>query len=452
MKKITKARVAAFLKEREEAGNPVPPLDKEAQKDFRASLQSIETFVRTVCAPVQAAGQPTQVGATSLEASFSSSLKGSKWEAHVTGSKDSFVSKEYRMLSQTWVNHIYNFGFEDGKALRAAHAAGMFNDKKFYKDHNMSVDAVVGVVGLSTYDESSDYPAPGVNNTVFVDQRLDAPFALRFQTELVDSVSVGINFKKLPTHAFEDQWDFWLLLGQEVDGERVGFNVTEIINIVELSSVYDGADPFAKVKGTFTASDDAAADELESMLQEPVADRLTSSDSVDTFDALAALDALASKHAETVAAMKLEDEVRRVELEAVKLELASTKILADKYAQFVGAHGGEKAAEALIKAGQAVVLSRREELLRFMTVTGKAAFTKDLVQCEDVERIFSLHQIFKSEIDSSIPLTCPNCKTLVSASRQQSVDFAQPVQAIHVAATNEDDAKDIDSFCHDIHK
>lgn len=449
MKKISKARVLAFLKEREAAGDPVQIRPQTELKALAAAHQGAEFFMSTTCSPVQAVEVTDQTGEAGAEAvTFAASLKGSKWEAHVSESKGSFVSKEYRMLSQTWVNTIYNFGYDDGKALREAQKAGKFDDKKFYKDHRMSVDAVVGVVGVSSFDESKAYPVPGVNNTVFVDRRLDEPFAMRFESELVDSVSVGINFKKTPTHSFEDPWDFWMLLGQEVDGERVGFNVTEIVNIVELSSVYDGADPYAKVKGSFSAD---GCEDAGQMAESEKDEQEITAEQTPSVDTLTALEALAAEYGDTITKLNQKADELQAEVDRLTAELEDSRKVSDKYEQFVTGFGGAQAAESLIKAGSELVASKRDELICFMNVTGKSAFTSEIAECKDVSKILSLHRIFKSDIDASIPLNCPNCKTNVLATRQQSADFAQPVQVIHVADMNKEDADAVSKFCHDIH-
>lgn len=146
----------------------------------------------------------------------------------------------FRMLSSTIVQRVYDFTEVDFTKY-----VDKFSNVKLMRDHDYSIDSILGRVGEAFYDGDSE--VPGVNAPIDIVEEFDtAMLGKKVKAGLIDSGSVGIRFETRPSHEFEDEWDFYWLLGTKVDGELVRFIVTEITAIQEFSLVWEGADPYAK--------------------------------------------------------------------------------------------------------------------------------------------------------------------------------------------------------------
>lgn len=147
----------------------------------------------------------------------------------------------FRMLSSAMVQKVYDF-----TEINFESKVPLFSNVKLMKDHGRSVDSIIGRTGVAFYSKANgDIPA-GVNAPVFIDEEFAPALKKKVEKGLIDSGSVGIEFTSEPSHEFEDPWDFYWLLGTEIDGEMVRFVVTDILKIQEFSLVWEGADPYAK--------------------------------------------------------------------------------------------------------------------------------------------------------------------------------------------------------------
>lgn len=168
-------------------------------------------------------------------------LQASSWKKTIEADKDKFQQKNFRMLSMNpLVKGLFDFQHNDGKALKEAFEAGLFDDKKFFKDHILSVDSHVGYTAKAWWGTEKKYP--GVNTSVFVHDEYDPAFSKKFTAGAIDAVSVGISLDWEPSHTFDSPWLFWDLLGRTVDGSVVRMLVTKVKAIRELSAVVFGAD------------------------------------------------------------------------------------------------------------------------------------------------------------------------------------------------------------------
>jgi|SaaInlLV_10m_DNA_2_1039722.scaffolds.fasta_scaffold10309_3 hypothetical protein len=162
----------------------------------------------------------------------------------------------FRMLSNTTVQEVYDF-----TEVSLEKHIDLFSHTKLMKDHTHTIDSIIGTVGVASFDEArgneddKDFIPSGVNAELIIDEEFGATEKKKVAKGLIDSGSVGINFESVPSHEFEDPWDFYWLLGTEVDGELVRFVVTDILEIKEFSLVWLGADPFAKDQSTQASND-----------------------------------------------------------------------------------------------------------------------------------------------------------------------------------------------------
>lgn len=182
--------------------------------------------------------EPSEI--SSSFADIKERVKGSPFKALNSDNIGEYTVRNFRMLSSSPnVKGVIDFNAKPG-ILESAYQKGIFNYKKFFKDHNMSVDSHVGYTSEAWLGLEKEYP--GVNCSVCVRDNVDPSFATKFKEGMIDAVSVGINYNWEPSHEFDYKWMFWELLGTVVGGSTVRLIVTEVTGIRELSAVSFGAD------------------------------------------------------------------------------------------------------------------------------------------------------------------------------------------------------------------
>lgn len=130
----------------------------------------------------------------------------------------------------------------------------MFSDVKLMKNHSRNIDDIIGKTGDAEFAVADGDTPSGINAPLIFHEKFGAIEKEKVESGLIDSGSVGIQFSTRPSHQFEDEDDFYWLLGKEVDGELVRFIVDSIDGIQEFSLVWQGADPHAKAQTEATAT------------------------------------------------------------------------------------------------------------------------------------------------------------------------------------------------------
>jgi hypothetical protein len=159
--------------------------------------------------------------------------------------KGEYLNTIFRAISRTYIKG-YAIDLRMEGVLEAA--VPMFEGLKLFRNHIMLTENIIGHVPKGWWDASDQFDAPGIN----VNPRLDTVLGwqearqLLSDPPLLDSVSIGFNFKYKRSHEEMSWWMFYEMLGREVDGEIVRFIVTEITSVRELSLVWSGADELAK--------------------------------------------------------------------------------------------------------------------------------------------------------------------------------------------------------------
>jgi len=433
MKKISKAMVEAWLKENQDFTRVS---DKELQALHELHEGKDSCFIRVDFSAVNVEDQEEEKEkeenfSASFE-TFKNSLTGSKWEKIITAENADFIKKQYRMLSATMVQGVFDFAYNDAQALKDAQKAGIFDDLRFYKDHNFSVDSIVGLVGKSTFDSKSD--VVGVNNDVFVSRTFDPAFADKFDKEIVDAVSVGINFAREKSHNFEDPYDFYALLGKEVDGSIVRFLVTDITKIRELSSVSEGADPYAKlIPDKNKPKTDVKVNDLSS-------EETTDADFKKVTDNFQLqINDLTKELAEVKENLALKE----VDLNDLVKKLESSKELLDLQEEFSGK------LKQYAEAGRGLFSKNKEELLKFLRITNRTAMAVSIDNEQDFATVNSIYDIFKEEISSTFVKTCPSCNAEVEPTLQNSREDLSCSQLVIDRPEENTDA--LDEFCNNVH-
>ena len=163
----------------------------------------------------------------------------------ITPKPGEFLHARFRALSKIYIED-YCVDFRKDDVLERS--APLLKNQTVYADHNVSIHNWLGVVINSFWDKVSD-PA-GVDADIIIDTTLNPKIArgLTIQPPAIHSASVTTFFYWSKSHPDLNDFDFFMNLGDEVDGEIVRVIVDEIIQYGELSLVWQGADPHAKRK------------------------------------------------------------------------------------------------------------------------------------------------------------------------------------------------------------
>ncbi len=119
------------------------------------------------------------------------------------------------------------------------------------RDHSENIDDRLGLaqnVRFSPADPSLDLPHPGIDADLLINWKLAADVVRRLlhQPPLVEACSVSLAFNWEKSHPQLEDWQFWMRLGEEIEGSPVRVVVSEIIAVEHIGLVYAGADPTAR--------------------------------------------------------------------------------------------------------------------------------------------------------------------------------------------------------------
>lgn len=180
------------------------------------------------------------------------SLLGSDDAESIIPKDSEFVKVPFRLLSATIVGAggWKATDFTDEKVLKKA--TKLLMDKPVYTDHDTyTVNNAIGKVFETSWQEGytdttgQEIPA-GINGIVGVDVKVAPKTARNLLSGAINSNSVTVMFDWVPSHEFDNEWDFRDLLGSVIDGKMVTRKVTKIYDFFETSLVFLGADPFSK--------------------------------------------------------------------------------------------------------------------------------------------------------------------------------------------------------------
>jgi hypothetical protein len=272
----------------------------------------------------------------------------------------------------------------------------MLKKAKVYTDHWVDTDTVVGKVVAS---EWADEGLPGINAVLSIDTVIAPMLARKVLSGLVDSVSIGFEFEWEQSHKDMPWETFFEMLGHEVDGELVRVIATKLIDIYEISFVWEGADPSAKINGYMHA------DEVEAQRQ--FANFEINPKMEDNMDEL----------------KELKKQYDKIEKEKLLLD-DKVATLTDTVAQL----------QARADFGDEQINKMREETKKlamlFRGGDSSVAFDK-LIDNADLETLRMLRDDFESKVDQSMPLKCGDCGS-TNVSRKSSVNSNSQVESAGV--------------------
>lgn len=156
------------------------------------------------------------------------------------------------MVQGHWVDH------RDPQHLKDA--LPLFEGRPIFINHISEPHLAVGRILEPEWDDTRLPPddAPGVNVMAVIDaQRSAEAFAVArgVADRSLNRWSLGFGLEAEPSHPDLSEDDFWMGLGDEVDGETVAWSVTAITDVYEESVVDAGAVASART----LARDDVAA-------------------------------------------------------------------------------------------------------------------------------------------------------------------------------------------------
>lgn len=165
-------------------------------------------------------------------------------------SPEDFLYFPYRLISATTVGSgtWKATDFSDQKVLKAS--IPLLNNRPAYLNHIAQVGTEIGTVGTCEWTkQDGDMPA-GIDGPYVLDSVLYPELCRKMLSPVspIQSSSVTVIFDWVSSHEFENDWDFYQHVGETINGEEVRRIVTNIHQYIESSLVYQGADPYAKMK------------------------------------------------------------------------------------------------------------------------------------------------------------------------------------------------------------
>jgi predicted Zn-ribbon and HTH transcriptional regulator len=175
-----------------------------------------------------------------------------------TPKESDFMEFAFRLLSATTVGKEgWNCTEFTSDVLKKA--LSMFADKPAYANHQMYVGKAIGNIVNPVFENSYIDAKTGilVPAGINVDFRISAVrqpalvYDLQSTPSPIQSCSASLEYTWKPSHQFEDDFDFFWHLGEEITlsngiKEVVRMIAVEIVDVTEGSLVWNGADPFAK--------------------------------------------------------------------------------------------------------------------------------------------------------------------------------------------------------------
>lgn len=170
-------------------------------------------------------------------------------QAEVEGAREGYAYFEFRMLSADVVIGSGTWKSSEFPSAVLKAALPLYVNKTVYKNHYMSVGNECGLITEAAFDtggkRGGQTVPPGVNGIIRIYEKENPMLVRRIMDGEIKSVSTTLEYTYEHSHEFEDEWDFYYMLGDKIDGEEVRMIASEIHEVYEVSFVSVGADGFA---------------------------------------------------------------------------------------------------------------------------------------------------------------------------------------------------------------
>jgi len=119
-----------------------------------------------------------------------------------------------------------------------------------FTQHNWSVTSAIGWIENAFFSEKdAGIEYAGVNNVFRIDAKANMDIARGLKSGVINAISVTDEWDFERSHDELNDFEFWSMMGREVEGEIVRLIVTEYERVYESSLVGLGADENARVLG-----------------------------------------------------------------------------------------------------------------------------------------------------------------------------------------------------------
>lgn len=158
-----------------------------------------------------------------------------------------YLHLNFRVLSAAFVPDYY-VDFSDQAVLKAA--VPMLLRRPVLMDHWFSIKGVTGTVLQTWWGDDDGLGVPGINARLRINRKA-LPNNLLAEIEADPPLHLAVSctpyYVWRKSHPKLDDDQFWRLLGSDLNGQTVRMVVTEIFEIPEVSLVWAGADPLARL-------------------------------------------------------------------------------------------------------------------------------------------------------------------------------------------------------------
>ncbi len=353
--------------------------------------------------------------------------------------RESLTPFQFRVLSAAYLPDHY-LDYRTPGVLEDAVARGLLSGNSVMINHSWDVRDWVGVVGRYWMDVEKDGIPAGINAELWIDRekangRVDGGDIIRgIEIGAIHSCSLTVQFEWRKSHASMDDDTFWRKIGTTVNGEVVRVIATKILEIMELSLVWRGADRNARrtdtPKNMRTAENSASAEQeyteggdhvretLAKILQKPVEEISEAS--------LGAMIEQAKVSAVQAALKPLEEQIAERDAKTAQLEAKVTALEAEK-----------AGLASLAKAGEEFLANLRKETARVykLAVGDKAdeATTRMIESASDVNQLKAWNSLYSPIAEKAMgELRCAACGS-ANLTRQQSAIVEPPTGKGNIA-------------------
>lgn len=324
---------------------------------------------------------------------------------------EGFVSKPFRALSETVVDTFWGpIDYSKGGVLKESISI-IPPILSLFKDHRITVDAIVGHGKDWEYKESE---ISGIDALLRVDSNVDLILARNVYTGSANRCSVTNEAVVEKSHPDMKDSIFWDSMYTEVDGEMVRWIAIEVAAYFEISLVWFGADPHAMslvkdkldyytaklsksqqffLSGTDKEKEVNDMDKIIQLIKQKLGKDAASEDQV--FSVL-------SSHFETFATQstqinQIQEKVTELEPKATLADNVVTQLRKDVTIKHMLANGIEKEADI-------------DEL------------EKDVINAADYEKLVKMLKQKTKAAENRFPLKCANCGS-TNVDRRSSVEI-----------------------------
>ena len=165
-----------------------------------------------------------------------------------------------RALSKSILHGMIDIDITGGDILK--NSASMLNDKTLYANHEVDTAKWVGKIVHTEWDDLED---PNGINVIIRVPKPKSKYSTEFNSSIakglmdgsLNSFSVGVNWVLRKSHPELNSFEFLMMQSEVINGNRVRYIVDKIDKYRELSVVYDGYDPKAKIKSSIVLKKDS---------------------------------------------------------------------------------------------------------------------------------------------------------------------------------------------------